>query len=145
MAKDITTARRNTIAVGVLRPGYEDDCGHLSQGDKGQMMGDNYTAEVVESLAAMVEKMQRNFSPSRTVMIGHSGGAALTALLASRRPELLDQAILVACPCNLKDWRKSMTALTENSQWKEPMEGLSPLAEVSQLKSECKNPSFRRR
>ena len=36
-------------------------------------MGDNYTADVVEALATVLEELQRDFSPSKTVFIGQFG------------------------------------------------------------------------
>ena len=133
LARDIARARGNTIAVAVLRPGYRDSCGDRSDGVRGRTMGDNYTADVVEAVATVLQALQREFNPSRTVIIGHSGGAALSALLASRYPHLQDQSILVACPCNLTRWRQSMMALQNNPTWAEPMAGLSPVDEVSTL------------
>lgn len=123
----------NTITVAILRPGYRDGCGDLSEGDRGLMMGDNYTREVVETIASVISTIKREESASQTIVMGHSGGAALTALLAESYPGLADQSILVACPCHLADWRKSMETLTDNPGWSNPMEGLSPIEGVSNL------------
>ncbi|HAP62042.1 MAG TPA: hypothetical protein DCR93_21935, partial [Cytophagales bacterium] len=80
----------NAIAVAILRPGYRDGCGDWSEGDKGLMMGDNYTQEVVHSLASVITTIKEEEGISETVIMGHSGGAALTALLAESNPELAD-------------------------------------------------------
>ncbi len=123
----------NAVTVAILRPGYRDGCGDFSEGEKGEMMGDNYTAEVVASIASIIAVVQEEKKTSHTTVIGHSGGAALTALLAEHNSEIADQSILAACPCNLSAWRKSMAQLTENSFWETPLGGLSPLEGLSKL------------
>lgn len=133
IAEAVAAQRPNTIAAGVLRPGYEDRCVHKSAGDTGHKMGDNYTAEVVDSVAVVVEALQGKYQPARTIVIGHSGGAALTALLSSRYAHLVDISILVACPCDLPKWRRVMKELTGKAFWQTDLPGLSPVAEVAGL------------
>lgn len=138
LARKVAQTRTDTIVISVLRPGYRDGCGDVSDGIRGRTMGDNYTAEVVDALATILARFRQDFRPARTVIMGHSGGAALSALLASRYPHLQDEAVLVACPCELKEWRTNMRALTGNSQWGEPMAGLSPFAEIAKLDPELR-------
>jgi len=133
IAKEIVRSRPGTVAASVLRPGYVDSCADRSAGSAGRKMGDNYTADVVDSIAGTVHQIQDDILPSRTIVIGHSGGAAIAALLASRFAELQDQSILVACPCDLSSWRNSMAELTQNSSWLEPMPGLSPIDEIDSI------------
>ena len=123
----------NAITVALLRPGYRDGCGDVSGGTRGLTMGDNYTAEVVQAIASVISTIKKEERTAQTIVMGHSGGAALTALLAESNPELVDQSILVACPCNLTDWRKSMEDLTDNPNWSNPMGGLSPIDHISTL------------
>lgn len=123
----------NSVTVALLRPGYRDGCGDISGGVRGLTMGDNYTQEVVNTLNSVISTIQKQEDISQTVVMGHSGGAALTALLAQSNPELMDQSILVACPCNLSAWRRSMESLTNNPNWSNPMSGLSPLDRISKL------------
>jgi predicted esterase len=133
LVREITETAENTIAVSILRPGYRDSCGDKSEGNVGHKMGDNYTTEVVESLATMISRIQNQTSPSKTIVMGHSGGAALAALLASRYSDLQDQSILVSCPCILPSWRASMSKLMDNPSWLEPMPGISPIEDVAKL------------
>lgn len=133
IARAITKNTQNTIAVGILRPGYQDNCGDQSAGNKGEMMGDNYSAEVVASLAEIAKQLKKEFNPQKTIVMGHSGGAALSALLAARYPSIQDKTVLLACPCDLPLWRQNMRKLTKNKQWDTPMPGLSPIAEVTKL------------
>ncbi len=123
----------NSVTAAILRPGYKDGCGDTSEGIRGLTMGDNYTQEVVDALATVISAIQGEEKTKQTIVMGHSGGAALTALLAESNPELANQSILVACPCNLSAWRKSMEALTESSNWSRPMGGLSPIDGISEL------------
>lgn len=132
IAKQISQ-KTKALTMALLRPGYQDDCGDVSGGEKGLTMGDNYTKEVVTSLGAAIRLVQLKNRPSKTIIIGHSGGAALTALLASHFPTLADESILIACPCNLPAWRKSMQALTDNPQWAQALGGLSPLEELEKV------------
>lgn len=133
IAKEIVRSRPGTAAASVLRPGYVDSCADRSAGSTGRKMGDNYTADVVDSIASTIRQIQDDILPSRTIVIGHSGGAAIAALLASRFVELQEQSILVACPCDLSKWRSSMAKLTQNSSWLEPMPGLSPIDEIESI------------
>lgn len=123
----------NSVTVALLRPGYKDDCGDQSEGIRGLTMGDNYTEEVVSAIASVIASMKLEVQPKKTIVMGHSGGAALTALLVQSFPTLTQQSLLVACPCNLDAWRKSMEGLTENPEWSQPMPGLSPLDRVDKL------------
>ncbi|MEO1451897.1 MAG: alpha/beta fold hydrolase [Bacteroidota bacterium] len=114
-------------AMAILRPGYRDACGDQSGGERGLTYGDNYTTEGVAALAEVISLIRKNENPVQITLMGHSGGAALTALLAADFPDLIDQSILVACPCDLPAWRQNMQALTGDSVWTEPMPGRSPL------------------
>jgi len=133
MVRRISAQQKNSTVAAVLRPGYKDSCGEGSEGESGRKMGDNYTTAVVDSLAAVILGLEKSFEPQRVILIGHSGGAALSALLASRHLQVLDQAILVACPCDVPAWRESMLRLTENPGWNDAMPGLSPLDEISTI------------
>lgn len=123
----------NSITVAILRPGYRDGCGDLSGGIRGLTMGDNYTKEAFQAIASVISTIKEEENTTQTIVMGHSGGAALTVLLAASNPGLVDRSILVACPCNLEAWRKSMETLTNNPGWSNPMEGLSPIDHTSKL------------
>ena len=138
IAKSIARSKPDIVAAAVLRPGYADDCGHQSGGEVGHKMGDNYTDAVVSSVATSIRELMRRTEPKKIIVMGHSGGAALAALLASRYPEIADRTILVACPCDLTAWRESMARLTDNSRWLTSMPGLSPIDHVDRLDSEKK-------
>jgi len=123
------TARRieDVVVAAVLRPGYRDHSGEGSDGNMGMATGDNYTPEVVDAVAGVVEQLKARFHPSYTVLVGHSGGAAITGDLLGRLPSAVDGALLVSCPCDLVAWRKQMSKVQPgNPGWSKPIHALSP-------------------
>jgi pimeloyl-ACP methyl ester carboxylesterase len=90
---------KNVVAAGLLRPGYTDNAGDQSDGHRGDARGDNYTAEVVDAVATAARALTRRFMARRVVLVGHSGGATITAIVLGLHPEVADAALLVACGC----------------------------------------------
>ena len=122
-------ARRieDVVVAAVLRPGYRDHSKERSDGNMGMATGDNYTPEVVDAVAGIIEQLKERFHPSHTVLAGHSGGAAITGDLLGRRPSTVDGALLVSCPCDLVAWREHMKKMQpKNSIWSKPIHALSP-------------------
>ncbi|MXV16467.1 alpha/beta hydrolase family protein [Hufsiella ginkgonis] len=127
-AKIIAAQNRNTIAIGLLRPGYTDPEDQRSHGRKGNTTGDNYTPEVVASVAAAIKNLRETYHAARTVIAAHSGGAAITGALVALYPELADGAVLVACPCDVTEWRKYMQSQQPgNKEWSAPVSSISPI------------------
>jgi pimeloyl-ACP methyl ester carboxylesterase len=117
----------DVVAAAVLRPGYRDHSGERSDGEQGLATGDNYTPEVVDAVAGVIEQLKARFHPSYTVLAGHSGGAAITGDLLGRWPSTVDGALLASCACDLVAWRKYMMRLQDNNPiWSRPIRGLSP-------------------
>lgn len=90
--------------VFLVRPGYSspvgDSSGWANQRD------DDYTAENVERVATALQNLKARYQTSKVLLIGHSGGAAIAALILGRRPTALDGAILLGCPCDVPVWRQ---------------------------------------
>ncbi|HEX5228814.1 MAG TPA: alpha/beta hydrolase [Bryobacteraceae bacterium] len=107
-ARKATETNNNVTAAALLRPGYTDGDGDQSTGRKGLATGDNYTPEVVDAIADAVGELQARFQPTVTVMVGHSGGAAIVGDLLGRRPSQINGALLVSCPCDVPLWRRYM-------------------------------------
>ena len=95
----IFTRVDDVVAAGFLRPGYTDNAGDRSDGNRGEARGDNYTARVTDDIATAVRVMKERFVARRVVLAGHSGGATIAALVLGRHPDLADAALLVACGC----------------------------------------------
>ena len=94
----------NQDIVFLVRPGYSspvgDSSGWANQRD------DDYTAENVERVATALQNLKAKYQASKILLIGHSGGAAIAALILGRHPTALDGAILLGCPCDVPVWRQ---------------------------------------
>src|SRR5579862_7118850 len=126
-AQTLAQASDSIIAVGILRPGYTDNSGNRSSGVDGRWVGDNYTPQVVDAIAAAIDTLRRKFQPGHVILVGHSGGAAITADLIGRHPRLVDAAVLVSCPCDLPRFRRHMFDVQHQPIWWMPVHSLSPM------------------
>jgi pimeloyl-ACP methyl ester carboxylesterase len=88
----------------LIRPGYDDGAGNASSGSHNNR-SDHYTATNIDEVAGVIAKLKQAYKPQRVVLVGHSGGAATSAIILGRHPGLANGAVLVACPCHLDDWR----------------------------------------
>lgn len=104
-------ASADTVFVGLIRPGYADAKKNASTGDK-MGGGDNYTAHNVDAVANALQTLKTKYGASRVVVVGYSGGAATAGVILGRHPELIDRAVLIACPCDLnirrQGWAKNI-------------------------------------
>lgn len=133
-ARIVAKMTENVVAVGLLRPGYADSSGDRSAGDMGHATGDNYTPQVVDAVALAVERLKGETSARAVIIVGHSGGAAISADLLGRYPGLVDGALLVSCDCgDLAAWRASMKAKMPSPIWDLPNPSLSPLDLAGQV------------
>lgn len=98
-------ATTESMVVAIMRPGYFDSNGNTSSGPDSDRRHDQYTEAVVDTLAAGLSNLKLHYQPEEMIVVGYSGGAALTALIASFYPDLIDTAVLAACPCNVPEWR----------------------------------------
>jgi len=126
LARLVAEKNTNTIAVGLLRPGYTDPQKNHSPGEKGLTTGDNYTPEIVDDISAAINNLKNLHHPSNIVIAGHSGGSAITADIVGRYPGIANAAVIVSCPCYLDTWRAHMKALQKNNIWDKPVTSLSP-------------------
>lgn len=90
---------QDVVAAGLLRPGYTDNAGDRSDGDRGDARGDNFTIEVTDAVATGVRTLKERYKARRVIMVGHSGGATIAAIALGRHPDLADAMLLVACGC----------------------------------------------
>jgi len=133
-AADAVAARPDAVVVALLRPGYADPAGRRSLGRRGRTTGDNYTPEVLDQLAAAILDARRRYGASGVTLVGHSGGAAVSALLLERRPWVAERGVLVSCPCDLHAWRRHMARLQLNPIWFLPVRSLSPIETVGRIR-----------
>jgi len=128
---------QDVVAVGLLRPGYTDNAGDRSDGDMGNAALDNFTPEVVDAIAVVVDKLKKRFGARRVLLVGHSGGAAIAANILGRHPESADAALLVACGCDPDAVRARMRQTRGSPIWKGPTRSLQPLALAANVRADA--------
>ena len=99
-------AAKQILSVALIRPGYPDGSGEessVSFGHGGRK--DSYTDNNVGEVIAAIERFKSRYQPKRTILLGHSGGAAVSAIALGMSPTIADAALLVACACDTSVWR----------------------------------------
>lgn len=104
LAERIAATLPGTRSVALVRPGYPDGEGRISDGLL-HGRSDHYTAENVAIVAGAIAALRAASGARRVVAVGHSGGAATAALLLALHPGTIEAAALIACPCALGPWR----------------------------------------
>lgn len=96
--------KNNAAHVILMRPGYYDSDRYQSTGFsyRRERRGRNTNAQYVKEIALAIKKLKDYHKPNQVIIAGHSGGAAIAALILGRHPGIANGAILVACPCNLQ-------------------------------------------
>ncbi|MEO8544505.1 MAG: alpha/beta hydrolase [Betaproteobacteria bacterium] len=97
-------AAEHVVSIALWRPGYANAQGDTSGGDR-LGSSDSYTKTNMQIVGDAIARLKAHYQPARTVLVGHSGGAATTANLLGMQPGLADAAVLVSCPCDLRAWR----------------------------------------
>jgi pimeloyl-ACP methyl ester carboxylesterase len=120
----------DVVAVGLLRPGYIDPSGRRSDPQTGPSKGNNYTRQVTAQVAAAIQDLKNRYQPSRTILVGHSGGGAVVANMLEAVPGIADSALIASCPCDLAAWRARMAQFGRPGSHKD---SLSPLENVASL------------
>jgi pimeloyl-ACP methyl ester carboxylesterase len=132
-ASQLADALPGTRVVALLRPGYSDPYGGKSDGDRGFAVGENYTRGVIDELAAATEQLKSKWGVSRIILIGHSGGATLSADIAAMNPGLAEHVFLVSCPCDVPAFRRHMARLQWSPLWLFPTHSISPIQTLDQM------------
>ncbi|MDB5932024.1 MAG: alpha/beta fold hydrolase, partial [Polaromonas sp.] len=92
---------------------------------------DDYTAGNVVIVAAALDRLRMLNAGTKILLVGHAGGAAMTALVASRFPSSADAFLLVACPCDVPQWQQWRNASTGRAE--RLTQSLSPQAETAKI------------
>jgi len=95
---------KGVVAVALIRPGYFDSKGNHSTGSS-HRDGDNYQPDVIATVAATVRVLKSHYKAENVILVGHSGGAAISGVIIGKFPGLVNAAVLAACPCNVPVWR----------------------------------------
>lgn len=115
------------VAAGILRPGYTDEEGDRSDGDMGYAVTDNFTPEVVDAVAEVIAHLQAEHGARAVILAGHSGGAAISANVLGRHPELAGGALLIACGCDPDAFYARRRLTDPDPFWNQPNPSLRPL------------------
>jgi pimeloyl-ACP methyl ester carboxylesterase len=102
VAADLATEK--VLAIALVRPGYPDGTGAYSSGDDNGR-ADNWQQATIAEIGTVIERLRDRYRPRKLVIVGHSGGAAIAAVLMGMKPQLAQAALLVACPCDMVAWR----------------------------------------
>lgn len=102
------------VSVAMLRPDHYDREGRRSS-PKTYGRRNWETEESIDAIAAAVQKLKRHHKASRVVMIGHSGGANISAVMLGRHPGVADAALLAGCACD-KEAKSMMRGRTYRSE-----------------------------
>jgi dienelactone hydrolase len=103
-AQTIANKSHNVVAAGMMRPGYTDAQGDMSSGKMGYAIGDNYTPEVIDDIDSAIRGLKAKYHAGSVVLIGHSGGGAISADLIGRHPEDVNAVLLLACGCDPREF-----------------------------------------
>ena len=95
-------------AVVMVRPGYSGD-GRTSTGrpSRSQRRNELYRKSEMDSIAVAVAALKTHHGAERVILVGHSGGALISGVLLGRKPGIVDDVVLVACPCDVPRWRRA--------------------------------------
>ena len=118
-------ANTHTVSVVLLRPGYDDIFGNSSTGDDFGRR-DSYTSHNIAAVAQAIKTLKQHHKAAKLVLVGYSGGAAYVGVILGQYPTLVEAAILLACPCNIGEWR-------ESNEWRPYNRSLSPHAYVNRV------------
>jgi predicted esterase len=137
-ASDVADAVPGMRVVAFLRPGYADPYGARSDGDRGFALGENYTSQVVNDIAAAIQVLQSRWGASAVILAGHSGGAAIAANVAALHAGLVRHVFLIGCPCDVPTFRRHMARWQWNPLWLMPVHSLSPMQTLDQMRDGTK-------
>ncbi|MCY0095308.1 alpha/beta hydrolase family protein [Hoeflea ulvae] len=104
LMKVVAARAKGSTAIALLRPGYENGQGLKSPGTNHDRR-DQYTRKNNDLVAQTLQSIRDSYPDAKLIVAGHSGGAAQLGAIIGRYPGLVDTALLVACPCDIRKWR----------------------------------------
>lgn len=102
--KVVAARAKESSTISLLRPGYSNGQGLTSPGTNHKRR-DQYTKKNNDLVAQTLQSIRNIYPNAKLVVAGHSGGAAQLGAVIGRYPGIVDTAILIACPCDIKKWR----------------------------------------
>ncbi|GAA4764367.1 hypothetical protein GCM10023219_06230 [Stakelama sediminis] len=126
-AAQVTKTIPDSAVLTILRPGYADQEGNRSPGERGDGSGDNYTRDRINLVGETIAAWRTRMPHAKVIVVGVNGGAAIAADLAGIESGIIDGMVLLSCPCTLPEWRRHMAKQTGAPEWSAPVESLDPL------------------
>ncbi len=107
--RDIALARRiaeefGVTGIAMLRPGYRTPL-RTSEG-YAKPNDDDYTRDNVAIVADAIRHLRDFYGGRPVVLVGRSGGAAMSALVLALHGDTAKAAVLAGCPCDVPKWRQ---------------------------------------
>jgi pimeloyl-ACP methyl ester carboxylesterase len=109
-------ASPGVVAVRMLRPSYGDSSGAKSTGDSATRL-DHYTTQHIDAIANALAVLREQHKAAQLIVVGHSEGASVAATILGKYPRLIDSAMLLACPCDLRPWRPQWIYSVSPMDW----------------------------
>ena len=106
IARRIAETLPGTATVALIRPGYPDGEGRISDGDAYARF-DHYTPENIALVAQAIDRLRARAGARQVIAVGHSGGAATIADVLALHPGTINSAILLGCACDLATMRRN--------------------------------------
>lgn len=94
--------------VFMIRPGYQSPAGNSS--GWANPKDDDYTSDNMARVAGALTALKATYKAEKVILVGHSGGAATSALVLGKHPGVADAALLLGCPCDVPPWREHRNA-----------------------------------
>lgn len=104
LMEKIARGSKDATTIALLRPGYENGAGLKSPGTNHKRR-DQYTKKNNDLVAKTLKSLRKSYPEAKLVVAGHSGGSAQLGAVIGRYPGIVDTAILIACPCDIRKWR----------------------------------------
>lgn len=116
--------------VAVLRPGHRLPDWSQTSGYP-TTKNDNYTSDIIKGISEVISRFRNNYAPSKIVLLGHSGGAMISGIIAGRHPGAADAAVLVAWGCNTREWRQwRIESKGRRNQWYDSLSAHDFLSDI---------------
>lgn len=106
IGRSLTAVDRNVLFM--VRPGYQSPAGNSS--GWANPKDDDYTSNNMTRVAGALRQLRQIYKPEKLILVGHSGGAATSALVLGKHPGTVNAALLLGCPCDVPPWRDHRNA-----------------------------------
>ena len=129
IGRSLSAPDRNVFFM--IRPGYQTPAGNSS--GWANPRDDDYTAGNMARVAGALASLKTTYKAEKLVLVGHSGGAATSALVLGKHPAVADAALLLGCPCDVPPWRDHRNAQRgRGGPWSNSLNPLDYTANIPQ-------------